>query len=77
MNMEDIQEKVNTIAQKAATEDNEAAHALEDSLYIDFIKSLKQPDDSGVHPMQQLLIIQQKAKEVLRANELIYDRWYY
>jgi hypothetical protein len=77
MNMEDIHERLKEIETLSKQDDSEGAHVQEEKLYVDFIKSITIPGEPELHSTQQLLLIRQKAKEVLKAGELHFFRGYY
>lgn len=74
MNMEDIQTKLQEI-RYVARKDPEKASRLEYTLLMAFVKSIEQPDDKKVHSTQQLLIIRQKAKEIMHVFDIDFPRW--
>lgn len=67
MTLTTIQAIVDRIQHRALNGDNEEAHALKDKLYRDFIKDISYGDTKDVI---------EKAKEVLKASKINYERWY-
>jgi len=63
MNIKDIKKAIKSIED---SNDPEVKHGIEDNLYIDFIKHVA---DSGGE-------LADLAKEVLKVDEMQFDRWY-
>jgi len=65
---EEIRNRINDI--KDAMSDNETAHILEESLYIDFIKAIANEEYNSIQDLVN------DAKLVSSVTNLNYTRWY-
>ena len=68
MTVPEIEERVAEIARLAVT-DNEAAHAEEDQLYEDVLRTIADSDDSGL--AKSMLAV-----AALKTRSLDFARWY-
>lgn len=65
MNLQDIQKRVQEI--KDISGDDEVAHAMEDDLYVAFVKFVS---ENGSPELSEM------AKEVLKTENIDFARWY-
>ena len=64
MNITTAKKRVKEISNKSY--DDETAHGLEDSLYLDFIKSIASGNKRDIRKI---------AKEILKTQEIPFGRW--
>lgn len=66
MNLKTIKKRIEQIKQK--TDDDGVAHSIEDDLYLDFINYVAKNSKNKK--------IKEMALEVLKTNEISFDKWY-
>ena len=66
MTKETITERLEEIKKMADDAESEEAHIKEDELYIEFIESIAKGKD----------LLGEKARMVLSANDIEFERWY-
>ena len=67
MTTQDIEARIAAIAERVRDRDNESAHALEDELYVAFIRHVAQTTSPPLSDM---------ARRVLDVHAMRFSRWY-
>ena len=74
MTLEEIRAKVREI--KALQDNNQAAHVKEDKLYHAFIKEIAQQDEEEARGYVFCADLAEKAREILKTDDIDFVRWY-